>query len=41
MQAKDLIVLSKSIKYHYKNPPLIGLINLGYTDYYMSDIIVI
>ena len=31
--AKDLIVLSKSIKYHYQNPPLIGLINLGHTDY--------
>ena len=31
--AKDLIVLSKSIKYYYQNPPLIGLINLGHTDY--------
>ena len=31
--AKDIIVLSKSIKYYYQNPPLIGLINLGHTDY--------
>ena len=31
--AKDLIVLSKSIKYYYQNPPLIGLINLGNSDY--------
>ena len=29
----DSIIQYKSIKYHYKNPPLIGLINLGYTDY--------
>jgi len=33
ISSKNSIVLYRSIKYHYENPPLIGLINLGHTDY--------